>query len=72
MSTDCDTRKYVGTEQNCVICAADILDCVKELSMRADAMVSQIILLNLPGKASIVCSAFYILFLSKGNHEFTL
>lgn len=62
----------MGTEQNCVICAADILDCVKELSMRADAMVSQIVLLNLPGKTSFLCDDFYTSFFSEGNHEFTL
>ncbi|CAL5385730.1 unnamed protein product [Camellia sinensis] len=42
-------HQYVGTEQNFVIYATDTLDCVKKLPMRADAMVSQMLLLNLPG-----------------------
>lgn len=40
----------MGTGQSCVICVADILDCVKELAMKADAMVFQIFVRNLPGK----------------------
>ena len=48
----------MGTEQNYVIYAIDILDCVKEITMRADAVVSQI-LLNLPGKRN----TFYCIYM---------
>jgi outer membrane protein W len=42
-------REYVGIGQNYVIFVADILDSVKLMIMKADALVSPLFLLNLLG-----------------------
>lgn len=45
----------MGIEQNSVICVADILGSVKEMTMRVDVMEAQISLQNLPGIMDLKC-----------------
>lgn len=45
----------MGIEQNSVICVADILGSMKEMTMRVDAMEAQISLRNPPGIMDLKC-----------------